>query len=1038
MNKFIRPLLITLLFSVAAFGQTTGSIAGQVQDTLGAAVVGASVTVVSADGKEKTTTSNKSGEFTVTGLAAGKYTVRVVATKFALYENTEVEVTAGDRLELIVPLTVAGLEEKVEVSSSEGVSTDPQNNAGATVLKEKDLEALPDDPDELEAALQALAGPSSGPNGGQIYIDGFTGGRLPPKEAIREIRINQNPFSAEYDRLGFGRIEILTKPGADKFRGNAFFNFNDESLNSRNPFAPSRAASQMRFFGGNVSGPIQKGKSSFFLDINNRDVDNNSIVNAIILDPALNPVSFRQEFVVPSRRFSFSPRFDFALNDKNTLIARYSFEKGSVENQGIGGTSLPTRAYATDNQSHNLRLTETMIINPTTINETRFEYSWEKRAQEGDNSIPTINVSEAFTGGGAQIGLSFNQSNTWELQNYTTTSAGKNSAHSLKFGVRLRGVDINDRSENNFGGTFSFPGAAAVRTCTTDDPPVCTVISPAISPLEQYQGRILGNPGARYFPNQFRITTGALEQDVSRFDVGLFATDDWRVSPGLTLSFGMRYENQTNVSDNLNFAPRFSFAWSPGAGGARAPKTVIRGGFGMFYERFSENLTLQALRFGGGEGSQLDLVVSANETNPARLQAALLLLQQSVFTLNGVTNVPTAAQILAALPQSNSLRQVSPELKIPVMSQWALGVERQLPWRTTLGAFYIGSRTNNVLRSRNINAPICPLELQAIPLGCLSAPRPDPLGGNVFEYESNGTLDQNRLNINIRSAFRPGFNLFANYTLGFARGDSDGSGTFPAYSYDLGNEFGRSSSDIRHNFVIGGNFVFPWGISASPFIIASSGRPFNITKGVDANGDALFTERPTFGELAAACTRWGLTRSYCDVAGEDPNAIIPRNFGEAPGYFSVNLRLGKTFGFGKTAEPVRAGAAATGRQGGGDALAGAGNGGGRGGRGGGGGGRGGAGGGGGRGGAGGGGGGGAMFGGSTNTNKPYNLNLGISFNNIFNTVSLGTPVANIASGRFGQSTSIASGFGGFGPGGGGGGGTGTANRRIELQARFSW
>ena len=249
MNKFIRPLLITLLFSVAAFGQQTGSIAGQVQDTLGAAVVGASVTIVSADGKEKTTTSNQRGEFTVTGLAAGRYTVRVTATKFALYENTEVDITAGDKLELIVPLTVSGVEEQVDVSSSEGVSTDPQNNAGATVLKEKDLEALPDDPDELEAALQALAGPSSGPNGGQIYIDGFTGGRLPPKEAIREIRINQNPFSAEYDRLGFGRIEILTKPGADKFRGNAFFNFNDESLNSRNPFAPSRAASQLRFLG---------------------------------------------------------------------------------------------------------------------------------------------------------------------------------------------------------------------------------------------------------------------------------------------------------------------------------------------------------------------------------------------------------------------------------------------------------------------------------------------------------------------------------------------------------------------------------------------------------------------------------------------------------------------------------------------------------------------------------------------------------------------------------------------------------------------
>src|SRR4030095_2019803 len=185
------------------------------------------------------------------------------------------------------------------------------------------------------------------------------------------------------------------------------------------------------------------------------------------------------------------------------------------------------------------------------------------------------------------------------------------------------------------------------------------------------------------------------------------------------------------------------------------------------------------------------------------------------------------AQSRAALRQSNSIRQVSPELKIPVMSQWAIGVERQLPARTTLAAFYIGSRTNNVLRARNINAPICPLEQQAVPAGCLNAPRPDPTQGNIFEYESNGTLDQNRFNVNIRSAFRQGFNLFANYSLGFARGDSDGAGNFPAYSYDLDNEFRRSAFHIRHNFVIGGNFALPWGVSVSPFIIASSGRPFN-------------------------------------------------------------------------------------------------------------------------------------------------------------------------------------------------------------------
>jgi hypothetical protein len=988
-NNLFLYGLIAVFLTVPALAQQSGTLTGQVVDSLGSVVVGANVSVVSATGAEKTAVSNQRGEFTVAALVPGKYTVRVTAPNFALYENTEVQIAAGGREELTIPLTVEAVQEQVDVESDQGVSTDPSNNAGATVLKEADIAALPDDPDELEAALQALAGPSAGPNGGQIYIDGFTGGRLPPKEAIREIRINQNPFSAEYDRLGFGRIEILTKPGADKFRGNAFFNFNDESLNSRNPFALNRAPSQLRFFGGNISGPLKKGRASYFLDVNSRNVDNNTVVNALILDPALNPVPFREDFQVPTRRFSISPRLDFAINDKNTLVARYSFDRYTAENQGLFGTvTLPSRAYETESTEHEIRLTETMIINPTTINETRFSAEWDTREQVGDNSIPAISVADAFSGGGSQVGRGFNRSNVWELQNYTTTTVGGKAEHSLKFGVRLRGISITDRSENNFGGAFTFIN------------------------LNNYRDTILGSA----IPTQFTITTGNPEQKVSRTDLGLFVTDDWRVNPGLTLSFGLRYENQTNISDPTNFAPRFSFALSPGAGGARAPKTVFRGGFGVFYDRFSENLTLQALRFNGSE--QLNLVVSANDPNPVRRAAAIALLSQPIFTLNGVTNVPTAQAILAALPQSNTIRMVDDELRSPRTYQGAFGVERQLPQRTTLAAFFITSRTDNVLRSRNINAPICPEQVN-----CLNAPRPDPTRGNIYQYESTGTVNQNRMNINIRSMFRPGYTLFANYSLGFSRGDTDGAGSFPAYSYDLDGEYGRSLGDIRHNFVFGGNFTLPWEIAVSPFIIASSGRPFNIIRGVDANGDALFTERPTFAQLASRCQQLGLTASFCNVSGEDPNAIIPRNYGEGPGYFAVNLRLGKNFGFGSAPEPAGGGQQAGGRGPGGGGMPGAG-----GGRGPGGGMRGG----GGRGGFGGGG-----------ERKPYNLNLGVSFNNLLNTVNLGTPIGNLASSRFGQSTSIAGGFGGFGGGGGGGFGGGgfggfSANRRIELQARFSW
>ena len=996
LKAFIFIGLITLFINSAIFAQATGSLTGQVYDSLGAIVVGANVTAVDTAGTEKSAITNASGAFTITGLAPGTYTVRVTAAKFSAYENTEVVIAAGNREELTIALTVEAVTENVDVNVGESVNTDSDRNLSATVLTEEDLKALPDDPDELEAALQALAGPSAGPNGGQIYIDGFTGGRIPPRDSIREIRINQNPFSAEFDRLGFGRIEILTKPGSDKWRGQGFINFNDESLNSRNPFSANRASSQSRFYGGNISGPIQQNKSSFFLDISNRQVDNTGVVNALILDSALNIIPFNQEFTLPNRRFSISPRLDYQINERNTLVARYSFTRFSFDNQGIGDLSLPTRGSASTNTENEIRLTETMIINAKTINETRFSYEWENRETVGDNSIPTINVSQAFIGGGAQVGLNYNRNQNWELQNYTTTTLGKTNQHSVKFGVRVRGVTIKDRSESNFGGTFGFSGISS------PGDPFDLDGDGFLSPLEQYRAKVSGATDTRYNPTTFNITSGNPLADVSQYDVGLFVSDDWRVSPSLTLGFGLRYENQTNINDSFNFSPRISFAYSPGAGGARQPKTVFRGGFGIFYDRFSENLTLQSIRFDGVQ--QFSFFVNSREADPIRQQQAIALLSQPVFTLTGVTNVPTAAQIALISPGTNTIRRVSDDLQSPYTMQIALGIERQLPFKTTAAVFYIASRTLHLLRTRNVNAPIC-----AVGANCFGTPRPNPALGNIYEYESSGVLNQQQIIFNFRTLISNKLILFGNYRLGFAKSDTDGAGSFPAYTYDLSGEYGNSSLDVRHNLFIGGSITMPWKIRVSPFIIASSGRPFNITTGVDPNGDTLNLERPTFAQLNARCNQIGLTNSFCDLNGvSDVNATIPRNYGRGPSYFSVNMNISRTFGFGGGGETATTQTTQQPR-GGGQVMVGGGGGGNR------------------------GGGMGGGMGGGGGGNSPYNLTLGLNINNLFNNVNFNTPIGSMISSRFGQSTSTAGGFGFFGGGGGNSG-----NRRIELQMRFSF
>ena len=991
---------------VALSQQRPGSLRGQVLDELGGAIVGASVTAIDAKGTEKSVVTNDGGIYTITGLAPGKYTVRVVNAGFAIFENTEVDVVSGKVQQLDVTLKVAIEEQKVTVAAdNRELSTEPENNAGAVVLKGDDIDALPDDPDDLAAALQALAGPSAGPNGGQIFVDGFTGGRLPPRASIREIRINSNPFSAEYDRLGFGRIEILTRPGTDRYRGQVSFNFNDDALNSRNPFASRRPPIQTRQYGGNYGGPIIKRKASFFVDVDKRDVDDETLIVATILDANNNIVGFRQTVPIPNRRTSFSPRVDYQINPNNTLIARYHYAKNSRV-VGVGGFSLPSRAYNTSNTEQSIQFTETAVINKTIVNETRFQFETSRNEQNADNSIPTIDVQEAFTGGGSQVGKSHSDEKQIELTNNTSFVMGH---HSFKTGGRYRWLTLSQFSPQNFGGTFTFFGGVAGLTSIERYRRTIVLQQQGLTPAEI---RAAGG-GA----SQFRLSSGNPETDVTQWDIGGYIQDDWKVRPNFTLSLGLRYENQKNIDSNLNFGPRLGFAWSPGG---QQSKTVVRGGYGVFYERVGENLTMNALRLNGV--SQQQFTVQNPDFFPV---------------------IPTVDQLIAfSVP--GTVYRLEKGLQAPYTLQSVFSVERQLPRNLTIAASYINIRTLHVLRTRPLNAPLPGTFIPGLPnsgirpLNCAdfipTDINPSPRC-NIFEYESSGRYNQNQFIVNFNSRFHRNASMNAYYVLSKANSDADGAGSFPANPYDLSTEYGRASGDIRHRFVMTGNFRAPWGISLNPFVIVQSGRPFNITLGRDINGDTLNTERPSLAPAGAdcsdtvnfRCTPFGnfkLTFSPGDV-------MIPRNFGEGPSSTTVNLRVSKTWSFGSEGggnannqqnrqdgqrdgqRAVMGGGMAGGRGPGGPGSGGPGGGGG-----------------GPRGGGFGGPGGG--FGGGGGGNGRYNLTFSLNFNNLLNHTNLNNPVGNLGSALFGQSTATSGGFGGFGQG------VAAYNRRIDAQIRFSF
>ena len=287
-SKFLWALLVTLLLlslvgSLAAQAPATsgGILRGHATDPSGAVVPQATISVTTSTGEVLTAVTKGDGSYELKNVPPGKFTVKALAKGFSPFEQADGVLAAGQVLNLDIPLTIEVEKQVVNVADqATNVDVDPSNNASSVVIKGKDLEALSDDPDQLQADLEALAGPSAGPNGGQIYIDGFSNGQLPPKSAIREIRINQNPFSAEFDHIGFGRIEIFTKPGQDKFRGSFMTNVNDSVLNSRNPFVTGdNPGYHSQQFSGNFSGPINR-KSSFFFNMERRDINDSSIINA--------------------------------------------------------------------------------------------------------------------------------------------------------------------------------------------------------------------------------------------------------------------------------------------------------------------------------------------------------------------------------------------------------------------------------------------------------------------------------------------------------------------------------------------------------------------------------------------------------------------------------------------------------------------------------------------------------------------------------------------------------------------------------------
>jgi hypothetical protein len=944
--RSILPLAIFLLMLACnpLHPQTRrAAISGTVTDSTGALIPGATVTLQATDGVQKIVVSDALGRYSFAELAAGKYVLSASAERFALASGLEVEAGPGCIVNRDIQLEIAVLQENVEVTENSIIDTDPSNNASMMTLSGNALQTLSDDPDDLAQDIQMLAGPSAGPEGGEVFVDGFSGAKLPAKSSIRDIRVNQNPFSAEFDRLGYGRVEILTKPGADQLHGEVRFNLNDSLFNARNPFATEKPDYQRRTFEGGFGGPIRR-NTSFLFQLERRDIGQAALVNAMILNENFSPVPFRTSILDPRMNTEISGRIDHQLGANHTLIGRYEWEKDGQTNAGLDTYSMPSRAYATDEREQTVQVTETAVINARAVNEVKFQYRRSEDSNRAVSSDPAVQVPEAFIDGGTSASLNHLLENRYELQEVLSLAAGK---HTFKLGGRFRAIDESNASADDYNGIYTF---ASLDAYSITEEGLRNHLTPS-------QIRALGG-GA----SQFSMSVGDPLAAVTQFDLGVFAQNDWRLRPNLTLSAGLRFEAQTNIDRWQSWAPRLGMAWSIPGPIPDNPLAVLRIGYGEFYDRVRENLVIDARRLDGIH--QQTYLVPDPDFYP---------------------RIPSADTVSQYVQDDDVVRKLARSLRAPDTSQFTASLERQFPRNTKVSLSYLNSRGSNMLRSRNINAPLPSTGLRPLP------------GGNLYVYESSGRFRQQQLIANVNARISRRYTIFGNYAWSKAFSDTDGAWSFPAQPFDVSAEYGRAGFDTRHRAMIGGSMSGPFALLFNPFVVMHTGGPFDITIGQDLNGDSIFNDRPAWVtdpvRTSVVRTQWG----KFDTAPVPGQTIIPRNLGTSPGMVGFNLRVSRAFGFGPHMEDGNEMGPSDQHGAGGSGV-----------------------------------GGGPMghYHGSEAVaeDRKYSLTLTVAARNVLNTVNLDTPVGNLSSPSFGTSTSTH----GFGSG------SASANRTIEIQARFAF